>query len=300
MSKPRAPSPRAATDAACLPDEPGPHYGQPRLFYASGATYTVISPRARGLAIGVNVNPDRFCNFDCVYCEVAGQRPTSPSPCPVDSTTAELEQLLTLAHQGQLRLWPGYASVPPECLKLREVTLSGDGEPTFCPNFDEVVHAVIRLRAVGRVPFFKLVLLTNGTGLDRPSVRQSLKHFTRQDEIWIKLDAGTQNRMNLINRSPVPLTDILDRIISLGRERDVVLQSLFPLWQGQPPSAQDIDGYIDCLRRLQAAGTRIAQVQIYSAHRPAPRRECRHASLRFLSEVARQVRRSTGLQACVF
>ena len=32
--------------------------------------YAVVSRRARGLSIGVNLNPDKVCNFDCPYCQV--------------------------------------------------------------------------------------------------------------------------------------------------------------------------------------------------------------------------------------
>ena len=45
-------------------------FGCPRNFLDNRFVYTVVSARARGLSIGINMNPDRFCNFDCVYCEV--------------------------------------------------------------------------------------------------------------------------------------------------------------------------------------------------------------------------------------
>src|ERR1043166_10296324 len=45
-------------------------FGPPRAFLGHRFVYAVISQRGRGLSIGVNVNPDKFCNFDCAYCEV--------------------------------------------------------------------------------------------------------------------------------------------------------------------------------------------------------------------------------------
>ena len=86
-------------------------------------------------------------------------------------------------------------------LKLRHVTLSGDGEPTLCPNFVEAVHAVIHVRALGEFPFFKIVLITNATGLDLPQVQQGLRFFTAQDEIWAKLEAGTEAPLELLRRN---------------------------------------------------------------------------------------------------
>ena len=63
----------------------------------------------------------------------------------------------------------------------------------------------MHIRALGEFPFFKIVLITNGTGLDRPQVQQGLKHFTKSDELWAKLDGGTQAFFNQVDRSNVPL-----------------------------------------------------------------------------------------------
>ncbi len=52
-------------------------FGCPRNFLDNRFVYTVVSPRARGLSIGINMNPDRFCNFDCVYCEVNRKLPAA-------------------------------------------------------------------------------------------------------------------------------------------------------------------------------------------------------------------------------
>jgi len=167
-------------------------FGCPRDFLDCRFVYTVISPRARGLSVGVNMNPDKLCNFDCRYCEVNRNRPPRDSRLDVPVMMAELERMLELVRSGGLRDLPCYRSATPELLELRHVSLSGDGEPTLCPNFVEAVEAVIHLRARGRFPFFKLVLITNASGLDRPEVREGLSHFTPRDEVWTKLDAGTQ------------------------------------------------------------------------------------------------------------
>jgi hypothetical protein len=58
--------------------------------------------------------------------------------------------------------------------------------------------------------------MTNGTGLDLRQVQDSLQYFTHDDEIWIKLDAGTQSYMDRVNRSQVPLEKIIDNILLVG------------------------------------------------------------------------------------
>jgi len=191
---------------------------------------------------------------------------------------------------------PCYRNAPDELLKLRHVTLSGDGEPTLCPNFVEAVHAVIHVRALRKYPFFKIVLITNATGLDLPQVQQGLKFFTAQDEIWAKLDAGTQAEMNRVNRPDCSLEKVLANILLTARRRPVVIQSLFPLLNGQEPRAEEVDQYAQRLKELKENGAQISLVQIYSATRPTPHSECGHLPLKSLSRIAQAVRHATGLK----
>jgi len=278
----------------------GTAFGCPRDFLGNRFVYTVISPRARGLSVGVNMNPDQQCNFDCVYCEVNRNGLSRESRLDVPVMIAELERKLELVRSGGLRERPCYRSAPPELLELRHVTLSGDGEPTLCPNFIEAVEAVVHLRARGRFAFFKLVLITNASGLDRPEVAQGLSLFTPSDEVWAKLEAGTQDYMNRVNRPDCALEKILANILSLARQRPVVIQSLFPSIAGEAPPASEIEAYVQRLRELKNAGAQIPLVQIYSATRPTPHSECGHLRLRTLSAIAQRVREATGLEAEVF
>ena len=275
-------------------------FGCPREFLNNRFIYLVISPRARGLSIGVNMNPDKHCNFDCPYCEVNRSLPAGEQALDVDVMAAELQATLALASDGRLRELPCYRNVPDELLKLRHVTLSGDGEPTLCPNFVEAVHAVIHVRALGKYPFFKIVLITNATGLDLPQVQQALRFFTAQDEIWAKLDAGTQAYMNQVNRPDCSLEKVLANILLTARRRTVVIQSLFPLLNGQEPRAQEVEQYAQRLKELKENGAQISLVQIYSATRPTPHSECGHLPLKSLSRIAQAVRNATGLKTEVF
>ena len=275
-------------------------FGCPREFLNNRFVYLVISPRARGLAIGVNMNPDKHCNFDCPYCEVNRSLPAGEQALDVDVMAAELQATLALASDGRLRELSCYRNLPDELLKLRHVTLSGDGEPTLCPNFVEAVHAVIHVRALRKFPFFKIVLITNATGLDLPQVQQGLRFFTAQDEIWAKLDGGTQVYLNRVNRPDCSLEKVLANILLTARRRPVVIQSLFPLLNGQEPRAEEVDQYAQRLKELKENGAQIALVQIYSATRPTPHSECGHLPLKSLSRIAQAVRDATGLKAEVF
>ena len=276
-------------------------FDRPRDFLNNRFVYTVVSPRARGLTLGVNMNPDKRCNFDCVYCEVDRATMSEHPLLDVGVVASELHRTLDHVLQGRLREHPQYQSLPDELLQLRHVALSGDGEPTLSPQFADVVQAVVHIRALGGFPFFKIVLITNATGLDRSQVQESLKRFTKSDEIWIKLDGGTQEYLDKVCRlKDVTLGKILSNILHLARQRPVIIQSLFPAINGEEPSAWDIEQYAHRLKELKSDGAQISLVQIYSANRPMSHAECGHLPLKALSHIAQVVRQVSGLRTEVF
>lgn len=275
-------------------------FGCARDFLDNRFVYIVVSPRARGLSIGVNMNPDKRCDFDCVYCEVNRTTVARELQLEVDAMAAELTQTIAFVRGGRLRERPWYRAMPDELLQLRHVTLSGDGEPTLAPNFTEALQEVIHVRALAHAGFFKLVLVTNSIGLDLPAVQQGLKCLTRLDEVWAKLDGGTQAYLNRVNKLEVPLEKILANILLTARQRPVVIQSLFPAINGEEPALAEIDQYALRLLGLKNAGAQISLVQIYSATRPTTHSECGHLPLRTLSRIAQTVRQVTGLKAEVF
>jgi wyosine [tRNA(Phe)-imidazoG37] synthetase (radical SAM superfamily) len=290
------------------PRPAGDTLGNSRCFFDNRFVYAVVSQRSRGLSIGVNLTPDKSCTFDCIYCEV--QRNGTPRSPEIDlrALGSELRKMLSLAAEGRVHELPGYQNVPQELLSLKSVALSGNGEPTLCPAFHEAVQVVVHLRAQGEFPFFKIVLITNASGLHLPQVQLGLQLFTAQDEVWAKLDCGTQAYMEKVNRPKVcpvicpnvSLQLVLDNILKLGRQRPVVIQSLFASLDGEEPPVDEIEQYVQRLKELKNAGANISLVQVYSAHRPAIRATCGHLPLRHLSRIAQRVREVTGLTAEVF
>jgi wyosine [tRNA(Phe)-imidazoG37] synthetase (radical SAM superfamily) len=275
-------------------------FGRLPEFLGNRFVYAVISQRAHGLSIGINLNPDKLCNFDCAYCEVNREVSGRDSVVDLDVMAVELENLLSLTYAQRLREFTYFQTVPDELLALKGIALSGEGEPTLSPQFTAIIREVVHVRSSGRFPFFKLVLITNTIGLDLPEVRQGLQLLTLRDEIWAKLDAGTQQYMDKVNRSSSSLQKVLANILLIGRERPIVIQSLFPLLNGQEPAAEEIEFYVGNLQQLKNDGAQISLVQVYSAHRPSHHPECGHLPLKTLSRIAQRVREVTGIPAEVF
>jgi wyosine [tRNA(Phe)-imidazoG37] synthetase (radical SAM superfamily) len=145
-----------------------------------------------------------------------------------------------------------------------------------------------------------MVLITNAAGFDHPQVQKGLEHFTKSDEIWVKLDGGTQGFLDKVNRPKLTLDKTLENILALARRRPVIIQSLFAVINGEEPPFEEIKEYAQRLKELKNNGAQISLVQIYSATRPMSHAECGHLPLKFLSEIAQTVRRVTALKAEVF
>jgi wyosine [tRNA(Phe)-imidazoG37] synthetase (radical SAM superfamily) len=297
LVEPKAEKAPLSADSKTALIRPTTAFAQPRDFLENRFVYLTISPRARGLSIGVNLNPDRKCNFDCIYCEVDRTAPITDAEIDCDTAAAELEQTLRLVQSGSLRLLRPYHNLPQNLLELRHVALSGDGEPTISPKFLEAVEAVVHVRARGYHPFFKIVLITNASGLDRPDVQSGLTLLTPRDEVWAKLEVGSQQFMDKLNRGDVPLDQIIENILLTARKRPVIIQTLFCQIGGAIPSFGEIEEFAGRLLDLKSRGAQIPLVQIYSATRPTPHSNVRHLPLKTLSDIAETVRRIAGLNA---
>jgi wyosine [tRNA(Phe)-imidazoG37] synthetase (radical SAM superfamily) len=269
-------------------------------FLGNRLVYAVISQRAGGLLLGVSMNPDLKCNFDCVYCYVNREAANGRRTFNTRVMSAELKALLQRHRQGRFQELPAFADVPEDLLKLKGIALSGEGEPTLCPCFSEAVEEIVNLRMGKQWPDFKLVLITNGSGLHLPDVQHGLRMFRMTDEIWVKLDAGSDAYMRHINHSSVPVSTIINHIVEIGKWRPVVIQSLFCNYQGADPGEEEIDAYIDRLKEVSRRGAHIVQVQVYSIVRPPTKPGCARLSLNQLSAIAKRIRSETGLSAEVY
>jgi len=236
--------------------------------------YAVVSRRARGLSIGINLNPDKVCNFDCPYCQVDRTVPGGPRDVDLAVLQAELDDLLARVDDGSLWEEAPFDTAAPAMRVVRDVAIAGDGEPTSCTVFDEAIEVVGRVRAAHGLDGVALTLLTNATLFHRPRVAAGLSRFASLGGVvWAKLDAGTQDYFEEVDGTGLPLRRVVDNIVAEGRKQPLVLQCLFMTLDGDGPDDDELDAWQGRLREIQAAGARIALVQVYSiARRPAQAR----------------------------
>lgn len=272
-----------------------------RLFQRNRYVYPVLSRRAGGLSLGINLNLDKICNFDCVYCQVNRSELGSREFVELELLIRELDATLELITSGRIFETEQFRETPPALRRLNDIAFSGDGEPTTYRNFDEVVRACAEVRRRRGLDALKLVLITNATMFHRSRVRQALEILDANNgEIWAKLDAGTEPYYRLISRSIIPLERILSNLLDAAQVRPIVIQTLFLRINGAAPPEEEIAAYCERLRTIVAGGGQIKLLQLHTiARRPAERWVSALSSAE-VDALAETVQAQTGLPVARF
>ena len=269
-----------------------------RQYEQNRFVYPVLSRRSRGISIGVNLNPDKVCNFDCIYCQVDRRSEAETQFVELDQVLGELEQVVDLVVSGQLFEDEKFRSVPPDLRRLNDIAFSGDGEPTTYKNFDEIISRVAQFKRARGLGDVKMVLITNATMFHRPPVVRGLAILDGNNgEVWAKLDAGTEPYYKLVERTVIPFKRVLDNILAASKLRPLVLQSLFMRINGDPPSAAEIDAYVQRIREIQAGDGKIKLVQVYTVARPPAESFVTSLADAEVDAIAGKVRAGTGVAA---
>lgn len=242
-----------------------------RELHQNKYVYAVVSRRSRGLSIGINLNPDKVCNFDCPYCQVDRTIPGGTRDVDLDVLEAELGTLLECAKDGSLWTIPPFNTAAPALRRVNDIAFAGDGEPTACPQFAEAVGRVAEIHAKAGISPLHVFLLTNATLFHRPRVQVGLQTLRKLGGVvWAKLDAGTQEYFEKVDGSRLSLDRIQDNILQEARLAPVVLQCLFPAFDGLGPSEPEIAAWASRIQAIVAGGGKIREVQVTTvARRPA-------------------------------
>jgi wyosine [tRNA(Phe)-imidazoG37] synthetase (radical SAM superfamily) len=289
----------------------------PRSFREFRYVYPVISRRAGGLSLGINLSPNGQCNFSCVYCQVIAengrQRIDTKSEsdlidCDCNCIESELSQLIGMIKSGDLFKDEWFSRAPAEKRILKDIAFSGDGEPTLSPAFDETINRVVSVRKRLCNESTKIVLITNATMLHVKHVQDSLETMLKNNgEIWAKLDAGTPEYFKKIARSAIKYEKILTNLKELTKKFPVVIQSCFLSMHGKIPDESEIRQYAQRLIDLQSnnnnnnnTSNNIIRVQMYTVARSTPESWALPISNEQLDSIAETVRKLTGLQVDTF
>lgn len=277
------------------------HTRHERRFEQFRFVYPVLSRRSAGISIGVNLNPDKVCNFHCIYCQV--DRISAAETTFVDTAQLldELDQVVDLVVSGNLFATEKFRETPAGLRRLNDIAFSGDGEPTTFRNFDELASACARVKNRHRLDNVKLILITNASMFHRPRVAAALTVLdVNNGEIWAKLDAGTESYYRTIDRSKTPFVRILANITQAAIIRPLVIQSLWMRVDGEPPDTTEIDAYCQRLNEIVQAGGQLKLIQTCTVARQPAESYVTPLEDRQVDQIVQRIEQLTGLPCAPF
>ncbi len=266
----------------------------------SGLTYVypVVSRRAGGVSIGINLNINNACNWRCVYCQVPNLTRGTPPPINLALVEKELRGFLNeLLHGNFMNEF-----VDEKDRHLMDIAFSGNGEPTSAKEFPEVLGIVEKvlnefnlLNPATPTPILpnpiKVRLITNGSLMDKAQVLESMKHLANiNGEVWFKVDAGTSEGIAKINDVNISISSVIKRLKACAQNCPTFVQTCMVAIDGQAPNEAEIDAYIALLAHVK---NDIKGVHLYGLARPSMQAEAPRLSRlspEWLEGVASQIR----------
>ena len=230
--------------------------------------YPVLSRRAGGLSVGVNLNINNACNWRCIYCQVPDLARGGPPPINMDRLALEFRHFLADVMRGDFYQ---REAVPAALQTIRDIAISGNGEPTMAHEFPRVIDLIaLVLREYGLLHVVKCVLISNGSTARRPAVTKGLARLARiNGEVWFKIDSATPAGMARINRARGSVDSILQRLEITAGLCPTWIQTCVFTCEGRPPSKAECAAYIDFLRVAGDRGIPLKGVMLYGVARPS-------------------------------
>jgi len=258
--------------------------------------YPVVSRRARGVSIGINLNTDNACNWRCVYCQVPGLvRGAAPQ---VDLAQLESE-LRTMLAQACDAAWME-RHVPEGARRLNDVALSGNGESTTSLQFEAVLEIISTVLAerqlLGKL---KVVLITNGSLVAQPRVQRGLTRLAELGgEAWFKLDSATDEGRRRLNDTRIDDERVLESLVTCAGLAPTWVQTMALDFDGPTLAGDEERSYVELLRLARERGARLRGVLLYgfarASHQPEASR-LRALAPAELEALGQRIEQATGL-----
>jgi wyosine [tRNA(Phe)-imidazoG37] synthetase (radical SAM superfamily) len=243
------------------------------------AVYGPVKTRRFGWDLGINLLPiDRkVCTFDCVYCQYGATSPFVNER--LDFPT--LEQILS---EWQRKI----ITCVELGIDIQHTTLSGNGEPTMHPQFNQVVPELVRWRDKNARQI-RLAILSNGYRLHDPAVRSAMQLL---DEPVVKLDSGIPEKFQKINK-PLTKTSFIHFYQHLRECRGLIIQTMFI--KGWNDGMEDLIAWQNALSMIRPIAS-----QIYTVTRDTVVPGLTPLSAAELSRIAADATRVTGVPVRAF
>ena len=233
--------------------------------------YPVVSRRSGGVSVGINLNPNNACNFRCVYCQVPDLIAGNAPHIDLDLLRDEVGELLETGLSAQ-----SFAEdVGPEFRRLRDVAISGNGEPTSSPQLMAVIEILgeeLRRRdLLGTVP---LVLITNGSHMLKGNVGAAVARLADLGgAVWFKMDSATTQGIKRINNSAIDAQGQWVRLVRSTELCRTLVQVCLFRSDDKPPSDSEQSALIERFTMIVRNKIAVDGVFLYGLARPSQQPE---------------------------
>lgn len=235
--------------------------------------YPVVSRRAGGVSIGINLNVNNACNWACIYCQVPGLTRGGPPEIDLRQLENELRDFLREATSGDYLA----KNAPAGSRRLVDVAFSGNGEPTSAREFPETVEIAGRvLKEFGLLDSVRLRVITNGSLMHRPGVRRGIARVgALGGEIWFKIDRGTTEGISRVNGILTTPDKIRKAVSTCSKLAPTWVQTCFFAIDGAPIDSREFDAYLELIASISK---QIRGVHLYGLARPSQQPDAKRLS----------------------
>lgn len=241
--------------------------------------YGPVKSLRYGSTLGINLlGREKVCSYNCVYCHLG------PTVLTMNKIRKDYE-FPTLDH---LKL--AFREYIKKSVTSDAIVISGNGEPTLYPQFEEAVQLITELRNE-HVPDAKIVCLSNGAHLDSKKVVQGMNLL---DERVIKVDAGSDALMQKIN-DPLVRINMAKFLSGVHKLSDCVVQALFIEGDVANTAQEVLDEWMEVVGMIKPK-----TVQLCTMTRPGFLPGIRAVEDDVLYGIAFKLKKRTGLESHVF
>jgi len=227
--------------------------------------YPVVSRRAGGVSVGINLNPNNACNWRCIYCQVPELKRGAAPVIDLIRLEKELYTFLREILYGSFM----QEQVTPSARRIRDISLSGNGEPTSAKEFEQVIELIGKVKYdFDSLKELKLVLITNGSLIDRSNVQAGLRRLAKLNgEVWFKLDSVTREGRQHINNTRMSSRRLRNNLQLAASLCPTWLQTCVFKTDGKPPTKIETSAYLEFIEKLLREGVPLKGVFLYGLAR---------------------------------
>lgn len=230
--------------------------------------YPVLSRRSGGLSIGINLNPNNACNWQCIYCQVPNLVRGSAPEINFIQLEKELHGFLTDVTRGDFY---DRESVPADLRVICDIAISGNGEPTMTGNLVrvvEIIKTVINDFKLNRK--IKVVLISNGSMMNKKMVQDGIREISNLGgEVWFKIDSVTTAGIEKINQVQGSMSSTLKKLKSSSELCSTWIQTCVFALDGKAPSEKETSAYLDFVMQIKLKNIPVKGVLLYGIARPS-------------------------------